>query len=223
MGAPLSQQDQISPASAPGQTASTPPSPSAAVAANAPTPKPASGARSSWGRLALPLVAVLAAFGFVALATLRWDAWVGGAVIQTTNDAYVRAELTRLSSRVAGEVLIVAANDFQRVKAGDLLVQIDPADYEAQVAQAEAGVAGAQAALDNLANQVELQYATIAQGEAARVSAQAREVEARQEQERQDTLSKTEAGTRQKLEQAVADYARAQADVRASRALVAAQ
>ena len=57
---------------------------------------------------------------------------------------------TRLSSRVAGEVLTVAVNDFQRVKAGDLLVQIDPADYEAQVAQAEAGVAGAQAALDNL-------------------------------------------------------------------------
>jgi membrane fusion protein (multidrug efflux system) len=62
------------------------------------------------------LLAVLAAFGFIVLATLRWDAWVGDAVIQTTNDAYIRAELTRLSSRVAGEVLIVAANDFQRVK-----------------------------------------------------------------------------------------------------------
>ncbi len=223
MGAPLSQQDQIGPASAPGQTASTPPLPSAAVAANAPTPKPASGARSSWGRLALPLFAVLAAFGFVALATLRWDAWVGGAVIQTTNDAYVRAELTRLSSRVAGEVLVVAANDFQRVKAGDLLVQIDPADYEAQVAQAEAGVAGAQAALDNLDNQVELQYATIAQGEAQQVSALAQEVEARQEQERQQSLTQTESGTRQKLEQATAGYARARADVRASRAVVAAQ
>jgi membrane fusion protein (multidrug efflux system) len=117
----------------------------------------------------------------------------------------------------------VAATDFQRVKAGDLLVQIDPADYEAQVAQAEAGVAGAQAALDNLDNQVELQYATIAQAEAQRVSAEAQEVEARQEQERQQSLSQTEAGTRQKLEQAIAAYARAQADVRASRAVIAAQ
>jgi len=166
---------------------------------------------------------VLAAFGFIALATLRWDAWVGSAAIQTTNDAYVRAELTRLSSRVAGEVLIVAANDFQRVKAGDLLVQIDPADYQAQVAQAEAGVAGAQAALDNLDNQVELQYATIAQGEAQQVSALAQEVEAHQEQERQQSLTQTESGTRQKLEQATAGYARAQADVRASRAVIAAQ
>jgi membrane fusion protein (multidrug efflux system) len=174
-------------------------------------------------RLALPLLAVLAAFIFVAVATQRWDAWVGSAVIQTTNDAYVRAETTRLSSRVAGEVLTVAFNDFQRVKAGELLVQIDPADYEAQVAQAEAGVVGAQAALDNLDNQVELQYATIAQAEAQQVSAQAQEVQAKQEDDRQQSLSQTEAGTRQKFEQATAGYAKAQADVRASRAVIAAQ
>jgi membrane fusion protein (multidrug efflux system) len=226
----LSQQDQISPAPA-SQTGSAPSSPAVVAAADAPTPQPPPGSRSSslssllssWRRLALPLFAVLAAFGFIALATLRWDAWVGAARIQTTNDAYIRAEMTRLSSRVAGEVLTVAANDFQRVKAGDLLVQIDPADYEAQVAQAEAGVAAAQAALDNLDNQVELQYATIAQAEAQQVSALAQEVETRQEQERQQSLTQTEAGTRQKLEQATAGYARAQADVRASRALIAAQ
>ncbi len=212
----MSQQDQASVAPAAGHTVPTPSSPAASAASNAP-------ARSSWGRLAIPLLAVLATFGFIALATLRWDAWVGSAAIQTTSDAYVRAELTRLSSRVAGEVLVVAANDFQRVKAGDLLVQIDPADYEAQVAQAEASVAGAQAALDNLANQVELQYATIAQAEAQQVSALAQEVETRQEQERQQSLTQTEAGTRQRLEQATAGYARAQADVRASRALIAAQ
>ena len=166
---------------------------------------------------------MLAAFGFIALATLRWDAWVGSAVIQSTNDAYIKADMTRLSSRIAGEVLTVAVDDFQRVKAGDLLVQIDPADYEAQVALAEAGVAAAQAAFDNLANQVELQYATIAQAEAQQVSAAAQEVETREEQERQQSLTQTEAGTRQKLEQAVAAYARAQADVRASRAVIAAQ
>jgi membrane fusion protein (multidrug efflux system) len=216
----LSEQNEISASPSVGPSASAPASP-----ASAPTLKPPSGARaaSSWNRLAIPVLAVLAAFGFIALATLRWDAWVGSAVIQSTNDAYVKADVTRLSSRVAGEVLAVAANDFQRVKAGDLLVQIDPADYEAQVALAEAGVAGAQAAFDNLANQVELQYATIAQAEAQQVSALAQEVEAREEQERQQSLEKTDAGTRQKLEQAVAAYARAQADVRASRALIAAQ
>src|SRR6266481_5409433 len=149
MGAPLSQQDQVSPVAATSQTGSAPSSPALPAAAGAPAPpSPLSGSHRSWSPLALPLFAVLAAFGFIALATLRWDAWVGSARIQTTDDAYIRAEMTRLSSRVAGEVLVVAANDFQRVKAGDLLVQIDPADYEAQVAQAEASVAGAQAALD---------------------------------------------------------------------------
>jgi membrane fusion protein, multidrug efflux system len=177
----------------------------------------------AWRRLAAPLVAVAAVLIFIAVATLRWDAWVGAATVQTTDDAYVRAELSRLSSRVAGEVLTVAVKDFQRVKTGDLLIQIDPADYEAQVAQAEAGVAGAKAALDNLANQVELQYATIAQAEAQRVSALAIETESREEQVRQQSLEQTEAGTRQKLEQAVAAYAKAQADVKASGAIIAAQ
>jgi membrane fusion protein (multidrug efflux system) len=207
----LSAQDQTSPA----PSASTPAAP------NAPAPPPASS--GTLPRLAIPLFAVLAAFAFIALATLRWDEWVGAAVVQTTNDAFVRADTTRLSSRVTGEVLTVAVNDFQRVKAGDLLVQIDPADYQAQVAQAEAGVAAAQAAFDNLANQVELQYATIAQAEAQLVSAQAQEVESQQEQARQQSLTQTEAGTRQRLEQATAAYARAQADVRASRAQIAAQ
>ncbi|MCP3378973.1 HlyD family secretion protein [Bradyrhizobium sp. CCGUVB4N] len=206
----MSQQEQVS---------SPPP-----AATPAPPPKPTQRPASSlWSRLAIPMFAVIVALAFVALATLRFDEWVGNAVVQTTNDAYVRADLTRLSSRVSGEVLTVAVDDFQRVKAGDLLIQIDPADYEAQVAQSEAAVAAAQAVLDNLANQIELQYATIAQAEAARLSAEALEVEAKQEQERQQSLTQTEAGTRQRLEQAVAGLAKAQADVRASRAVIAAQ
>ncbi|WP_027535572.1 HlyD family secretion protein [Bradyrhizobium sp. WSM3983] len=206
----MSQQEQVS-SPAPAATPAPPPKP---------TQRPAS---SLWSRLAIPLFAVIVALAFVALATLRFDEWVGNAVIQTTNDAYVRAELTRLASRVSGEVLTVAVTDFQRVKAGDLLIRIDPADYEAQVAQFEAAVAAAQAVLDNLANQIELQYATIAQAEASRLSAEALEVEAKQEQERQQSLSQTESGTRQRYEQAVASLAKAQADVRASRAVIAAQ
>jgi membrane fusion protein (multidrug efflux system) len=214
----VSQQEGIAPPAA-AQAASSSSASSAAPAAAVSPPAP----RTGFVRLGIPVLATLAALAFVALATLRWDAWVGGATIQTTDDAYVRAELTRLSTRVAGEVIKVAVDDFQRVKAGDLLVQIDPADYEAQVAQAEANVAAAQAALDNLGNQVELQYATIAQAEAAQVSATALDTEARQEQERQQSLEHTDAGTRQRLEQAVAAYAKAEADVQASRAVIAAQ
>ena len=225
----MSQQHQIVPVAATGSPPPSPPAPAAApppvapAPAGAPASSAAPGAPSSWGRFVIPLLAVLAAIGFIVLATLRWDAWVGSAAIQTTNDAYIKADLTQLSSRVSGEVLIVAVNDFQRVKAGDLLIQIDPADYQAQVAQAEAGVVGAQAAFDNLANQIELQYATIAQAEAQQASAVAQETEARQEQERQQSLTQTQAGTRQRLEQATAAYAGAQANVQASRAQIAAQ
>ena len=221
----MTETDQITTAAAAAEAKAKTFSPSAPPSTAAPAPVQAqpTGSGAGFGRLVLPLFAVIVAFGFIALATLRWDAWVGSAIVQTTDDAYVRAETTRLSSRVAGEVLTVAVKDFQRVKAGDLLIQIDPADYDAQVAQAEASVAAAQAALDNLANQVELQYATIAQAQAQRLSALAHETEARQEQDRQQSLTQTEAGTRQKLEQAVADYARAQADVHASAAVIAEQ
>ena len=89
-GAPLSQQDQVSPAPAAPQIVSIP----SATAAAAPAPAPLPGRRSSWGRLVIPVLAVLAAFGFVALATLRWDVWVGLAAIQTTDDAYISADTT---------------------------------------------------------------------------------------------------------------------------------
>jgi membrane fusion protein, multidrug efflux system len=64
---------------------------------------------------------------------------------------YVRAGLTRLSSRVAGQVP-AAVEDFQRANKYDLLVQIDPADYQALLDQAEAAIIGARAALERLLN-----------------------------------------------------------------------
>jgi len=79
----VSQQEQVS----------SPPPP----VASKPTQRPAT---SLWSRLAIPLFAVIVALAFVALATLRFDEWVGNEVVQTTNDAYVRADLTRLASRV---------------------------------------------------------------------------------------------------------------------------
>lgn len=173
-------------------------------------------------RLSIPLAAIVSTLIIATLVMSRWDVWTAGAVVQTTNDAYVRAEVTHLSSRVAAAVGTIAVHDFQRVKAGDLLIQIDPDDYNVQVAQAKSVVTAAKAALANLDGQIGLQNATISQAEAQHLSVQAIEVEARQEQERQQALSLTEAGTRQRLEQAVAAYARAQADVKASTANISA-
>ncbi|MBR1156305.1 biotin/lipoyl-binding protein [Bradyrhizobium sp. JYMT SZCCT0428] len=118
---------------------------------------------TSWGplgRFGIPLFALAMVLGFVTIAITRWDRWIGQAAVQETDNAYVRTEMTRLASRVAGMVRTVAVRDFQRVKAGDLLAEIDPADYAVQVAQAEAGVAAARTAHDNLNNQIALQRAT---------------------------------------------------------------
>ena len=177
----------------------------------------------SYLRFLLPALVLLVIVALITLAANRWNAWTGQAAIQSTDDAYVSADVTRLSTRISGQVLSVAVDDFQSVKAGDLLIQIDPADYQAQVDLANASLAAARAALDILGGQIDRQHAVIAQAEATLRSAEAIEVETREEQERQQALSQTDAGTRQRLEQATAAYSKGQADARASRAAVAEQ
>ncbi|HXQ70593.1 MAG TPA: HlyD family secretion protein [Pyrinomonadaceae bacterium] len=112
-----------------------------------------------------PLVLLLAAGILFGIAG-GWNRFVGGGSTQRTDDAFLRADITPLSTRVSGTVAQVAVNDYQRVKAGDLLVQLKDDDFKAQVAQAEAGVAAAQAALENNAKQKELQTSRIMQAQA---------------------------------------------------------
>jgi membrane fusion protein (multidrug efflux system) len=95
-----------------------------------------------------------------------WSRLVGSSGTQKTDDAILRADITPLSTRVSGTVVQVAVADYQRVKAGDLLVQLKDDDFQAQVAQAQAGVAAAQAALENNAKQKDLQSSRIIQAQA---------------------------------------------------------
>jgi membrane fusion protein, multidrug efflux system len=60
-----------------------------------------------------------------------------------TNDAYVRGDLTPLSTKVSGLVREVKVNDHQPVRKGDVLGELDDDDYKAQAAQAAAGVEAA--------------------------------------------------------------------------------
>ena len=53
------------------------------------------------------------------------------ASIRTTDDAYVKGDLTPLSAKIEGYIRKVPVNDFQRVKAGELLVEIEDDDYKA--------------------------------------------------------------------------------------------
>lgn len=151
--------------------------------------------------------------------THDWNSWVGGGAKQTTDDAYLHADVTPLSTKISGIVARVNVSDYQHVRAGDLLVQVKDDDYQAKVAQASAGVASAKASIENVRRQKQLQQAKISRalagvGQAhAEISAAQAGIEAAQaeidrtlpERRRQEALIATGSATRQKVEQAIAE------------------
>jgi membrane fusion protein (multidrug efflux system) len=118
------------------------------------------------------VVFILAAILLFAI-TNDWNAWVGGGTKQTTDDAYLHADLTPLSTKTSGVVAKINVADYQHVKAGDLLVQVKDDEYRAQVAQADAVVAAAKAAIENNRREKQLQQAKISRALAGVGQAQA--------------------------------------------------
>src|SRR5580704_4968124 len=125
-------------------------------------------------QLVVPVAILLMAVGIAFLIAGNWNTWASERASQETDDAYTRADLTPLSTKVAGLVATVAVADYQSVKTGDLLVQLRDDDFRAQVHQAQAGVASGEAALINNQRQKELQDARIVQ---ARENIQAAEAQ----------------------------------------------
>jgi membrane fusion protein (multidrug efflux system) len=196
-------------------------------------------------RWVVPALILMMAVAIVFVIAGNWNAWASEKAEQETDDAYTRADMTPLSTKVAGLVATVAVSDYQSVKAGDLLVRLRDDDFRAQVQQAEAGVVSGEDALINNQRQKELQDARIVQaGESIRAAEAQIEgadagVEAanatienarsaingtkadvertKLERRRQEALIATESATHQKLEQVVADEERYEATL-ASRA-----
>ena len=178
--------------------------------------------KAAWQRYGTSLIVILLAIAIIVTITGSWNSWEGGRVEQVTNDAYVRGDLTPLSTKVPGLVREVNVNDYQQVHKGDVLVQLDDDDYKAQVAQAVAGVEAARAALENNRRQRELQDAKIdralagidqanAQVTAAQAGKEAVQADVkrtREERARQEALFKTSSTTQQVVEKAVADEER---------------
>lgn len=106
-----------------------------------------------------------------------------------TNNAYVRGSVTAVSPRVGGYVQKVLVRDFDNVKAGQPLVEIDPAPYRAKVAQAEAGLAGQQAALNKTAQDKASAFAVSKANQAAIDNARAQLDRARREWQRIQAVS----------------------------------
>jgi membrane fusion protein (multidrug efflux system) len=184
------------------------------------------------------------ALGLIFVLSSNWTTWATNGEEQKTDDAYLRADVTPLSTKAAGLVASVEVSDYQPVRAGDLLVRLRDEDFRAQVAQAEAAVQAGESALVNNQRQKELQDARIQQAQTGIVAAEAEiaaadagiaaanaalanaksvltgtEADVQRtllERKRQEALIAAESATHQRLEQVVADEERLRAQ-RASR------
>jgi membrane fusion protein (multidrug efflux system) len=144
--------------------------------------------------LALSLgVAGAADFGYGYLTTGRY--------LETTDDAYVKADSTIISPKVSGYIAQVLVGDNEKVKAGQLLAKIDDRDFRAALDQANADVAAAEAAVRNLDAQIALQQPVIEQGTADIAATEANLKFAQEEQARYDDLMKSGSGTIQRAQQ----------------------
>ena len=157
--------------------------------------------------------------GLILVVAYEWNWWVGSAVLQTTDDAYLQADTTPLAAKVPGYVRAVHVQDFQRVHAGDPIVDIVDDDYRAQLGQAQANVDAAKAAIDNIEQQKRLQETVVTQAEADIHASEADVTRYHLEAVRQQTLlAKSYAGTPQLTEQAVDNEKRAEATLALNRA-----
>ena len=144
---------------------STPPTPtpppSAAVAAptpQPPAPQPPPAPVSFRSRIQNLSPFAKGAIVVVLLAiVVAWYIFTGQV---TTDDAQVDCHITAMAPQVPGYVVNLLINDNTAVKQGDLLVQIDPREYEAEVAQAKANLEFAEAQANSAQIQIGLTRAT---------------------------------------------------------------
>ncbi len=160
--------------------------------------------------------ALLAALGGGAYYGNYW--WTEGRFLVSTDDAYVKADLSVISAKVAGHITAVPIKENAAVQAGDTLAQIDDRDYKNAVEASRNKLGTQDATIQRLKQQAVAQQALIEQAKAQVLSAKASQVRAAADFDRAQTLARQEFGSVQRLDQARADRDQAQAAVRAAEA-----
>jgi len=103
---------------------------------------------------------------------------------ENTDDAFIEGHVTFVSPRVSGQVVRLLVRDNQRVKEGDLLVEIDPSDFRARVEQARANLASAQSQSEQAKAQVVVDEAKVEQQKAAATALEAEALRAEADRKR---------------------------------------
>lgn len=173
-------------------------------------------------RRAALMLALLA--GTAAIAYYGHDYWTNGRYLETTDDAYVKADSTIVAPKVSGYIAKVLVGDNEKVKAGQTLAKIDDRDFKAALDQARADVAAGEASVRNIDAQLELQQPIIEQSTADVAAADANLKFAQEERARYDDLMKSGSGTIQRAQQTDAALRASNAQLQhAKSGLVAAQ
>jgi membrane fusion protein (multidrug efflux system) len=170
----------------------------------------------------VPILVLGVAAGLLFTIMWRWTTFEGGKREQRTDDAYVRADMTPLSTRISGTVKKLDVEDYQLVGQGQTLVELEDSDYRAILGEAEAALAGAQAEFENNQAAKRIQDSKVKNAETV-VSQATAAVEAAKagvssvrsdvtrtelEQKRQEALLASKATTHQQFEVAAADTTR---------------
>jgi len=160
--------------------------------------------------------------GAVVVLTAGWT-WARSLEEKSTDNAYIRADVTSVAPKVAGYVTALEVEDNQVVRAGDVLFRIDDRDYMARLSQAVAEVETAEASLDNIDAETKLQHALIRQAEAERLAALAQLKLAKIASDRGHKLIRSSAVGQEEVDERDAALAKAEAGVSAASATLDAE
>ncbi|KEC76033.1 HlyD family protein secretion protein [Rhizobium leguminosarum bv. phaseoli CCGM1] len=200
--------------------------PAAEAPATPMTGTPVAQAPEKTGRRMLKRAVIAAALfaGAAFAGDFGYRYWTVGRFIESTDDAYVKADYTTVAPKVAGYIKQVLVNDNDVVKSGQVLARIDDRDFQAALSQARADVKAAEAAITNIDAQIALQQSVIEQAKATIDASQASLDFAVSDAARSARLITNGAGTQSRAEQTQSARDQAAAAVERDRAaLVAAE
>lgn len=144
--------------------------------------------------------------------------------IESTDNAYVEADISNVSVKVPGYIVQSPVVDNQHVNKGELLAQLEDSQYVAKLAQSKAVLVSAQANLQTLTAKVDLQQALINQAKAAVVASKSEQLIAQQQLQRSQKLKVSNYSSQNDVDQLQAGFDSASAHVdEAQAALVAKQ
>jgi membrane fusion protein (multidrug efflux system) len=165
---------------------------------------------------------LLLAFGVLAVAGAAYW-YISTAGYETTDDAAVEAHLIQVSPKISAHVKAVQFDDNYQVKRGDLLIELDPRDYEVSLASAIANLASAQSKLTESEAQQNVVQAGLGQIKADLASAQATAENAESDFNRNQQLYKTHVIDRREYDSSAAQAKTAAANVESASKRVASQ